>query len=401
MPTWISNLHSSKLWIILVIYIGIAIGSGTQNYLISGKPDKNGGLTMKYNNYLIFKYSSFNLAADNNLYALQVDQAKDLYKYSPAFAVLFGTFAWLPDFIGLNLWNLLNVLILFFSITFLPNLNDKQKRSILLFIAIELVTSTQNSQSNALIAGLLIFAFGLLERKRFLLATLLIVLTFYIKIFGVIAFLLFLFYYKEKLKLFKYSAFWLSIFFILPLFVVGWDQFVYLYHKWFYLLQSDHAASNGISVIGTIKMIFPGATLNNTLIVVIGFVLLVLPFLRTGNYPKYPFRILALCSILLWMVIFNHKAESATFIIAITGIAIWFFSRAFNTVNLLLLILAFVITSLSSTDLIPVDFRDRFIDPYCLKVIPCIVIWLKIILEMSFERFPIKENQLSNQSFVR
>ena len=371
----------SKLWIILLIYAAIAIGTATQNILISGKPDKNGGLTMKYNNYLIFKYSFFNLVHNKDMYKIQPGQAKDYYKYSPSFALLFGALSCLPDIIGLNIWNLLNTLVLFFSITFIINRDNNRKIMILLFILIELITSTQNSQSNALVAGLLIFSFGLLEKKKFLTATLFIVLTVYIKIFGIIAIFLFAMY-PEKWKLLKYTVIWSLLFFFLPLIVVGWNQFIFLYNSWFNLLMTDHSISTGLSVTGFIQAFIPSMTINNFLILCIGFLLFLLPLVQIRQYHHYFFRLLFLCSLLIWIVIFNHKAESPTFIIAMTGAGLWFFTQKTTTVNLVLLIIAFVLTSLSSTDIIPGSIRDDYIVPYCLKVIPCILIWLKITIDL-------------------
>ena len=43
-----------------------------------------------------------------------------------------------------------------------------------------------------------------------------------------------------------------------------------------------------------------------------------------------------------------------------------------------LLIFAFILTSLSPTDLFPRFIRNEVIVPYALKVLPCIVIWLRI-----------------------
>ena len=92
--------------------------------------------------------------------------------------------------------------------------------------------------------------------------------------------------------------------------------------------------------------------------------------------------------------IFNHMAESPTFVIAATGVAIWFFSQPIKMENLILLIFAFMLTNLATTDVYPVSIRDNYILPHALKAQPCILIWLKIVYEQTFFR----PTDLSTQS---
>ena len=94
------------------------------------------------------------------------------------------------------------------------------------------------------------------------------------------------------------------------------------------------------------------------------------------------FRYLLICSILLWIVIFNHKAESPTFIIAMTGVALWFVKSKKSSLNIILFVSAVLLTSLSPTDLFPKYLKEEFVVPYTLKAFPCILIWLKITYDM-------------------
>jgi hypothetical protein len=382
------KIRKSKFWLIFVAYLIIAITVSTQNFLIKGKHDRDGSMTSKYGNYLIFKYSYCHLIQGKDLYQKYPEVCGDLYKYSPSFALIFGIFNCFPDLIGLTLWNLINALLVFFAIASFPKINIRQQSFILLFIMIELIISIQNSQSNGLITGLLVFSFVLLERKQYLLATLCIILTFYIKVFGLIALLLFLFY-PDKKKLVIYSSFWFILLLILPVVVVSPDQLLHLYKSWFNILSDDQSVSLGLSVSGWFQSLFKSTRIDNIYMLFIGFLLLTVPLIRVREYRNFHFRLLTLCSILIWVVIFNHKAESPTFIIAMTGIAIWYFSQENSKVNLGLLIIAFIFTSLSSTDLISVTIRKDYINPYCLKVVPSILVWIKIIAEMSFRKqFP-------------
>jgi uncharacterized membrane protein YkvA (DUF1232 family) len=85
---------------------------------------------------------------------------------------------------------------------------------------------------------------------------------------------------------------------------------------------------------------------------------------------------------LIWVVIFNHKAESPTFIVAISGVALWFFSQERKTENLVLIVIAFIFTILAPTDLFPRWVRIGILKPYVVKVVPCILIWIKITYDL-------------------
>ncbi len=367
--------------IVLGIFILFALGASVQAVLegLSYNPEAGRYYTC-YNNYVIFKNSYFHLLHHKDLYKLYLDEQWDLYKYSPTFSMFFGIFAYLPDAMGLSLWNLLNALILLFAVYYLPKLSNYQKGLILITCLIELMTSMQNEQSNGLMVGLLILAFGLLEKEKYGWAVLSIVFTAYVKLFGIVGFSLFLFYPK-KWKLALYTVLWIAVLWIIPLLVVDLGQLKFLYESWGNLLLQDHAVSYGLSVMGWLHSWFGISA--DTWVLAIGSIMFCLPFVKIRAYKNLSFRLLALTSVLLWVVIFNHKAESPTFIIAMAGVCIWFYAlRERNILNLVLFITAFVLTSLSPTDIFPAYLRVHLVNPYVLKAFPCILIWGKIIYDM-------------------
>ena len=388
---------------LLGVYILLALGATLQSYF--GNPTTFNDLQYTaYNNYIIFKQSFFHLIENKDLYILYPTEHWDLYKYSPTFSLLMAPLAILPDVIGLLLWNLLNALVLFFAIKELANIQSKSTQewkgySLLgvggsLFIALEMLTSIQNEQSNALMAGLIILAFVLLEKDKIWLGTLCIVLTVFIKIFGIVAFALFL-VYPKKGKFIIASSVWMIVLTALPLLVISMEQFQILYQSWWKMLGEDHAASYGYSVMGWLQSWF-GLDVSKNVIVLLGVVLFCLPLAKIKSYSNYNFRWRLLASILIWVVIFNHKAESPTFVIAMSGVGIWYFlssvqvethkvnSSHLMSTNTILVVLAFVFTSLSPTDLFPRSLRENVVIPYVLKAVPCILIWGKIIWEMWF-----------------
>lgn len=243
-------------------------------------------------------------------------------------------------------------------------------------------------------AGLIILAFGLMERRKLFLAALCLVLTVYIKLFGLVAFSLFLFY-PEKWKSFIYTAFWFIVLFLAPLLVIDFTQLKFLYESWGKMLSQDHSASQGISVMGWLQSWF-SVTADKIVLALIGAGLFMLPFIRVYMYKEYFFRLLALSSVLIWIVIFNHKAESPTFIIAMAGVAIWYFMKKRNALDLILFISAIILTTLSPTDIFPSFLRKNFVEPYALKAVPCILIWAKIIYEMMMEK--VTENRVIGEN---
>ncbi len=377
------------------IYFLLALVATVQSYF--GSSTFNKIQYTAYNNYIIFKQSFFHLIENKDLYILYPTEHWDLYKYSPTFALLMAPLVIFPNVIGLFFWNAINAFVLFFGIKKIEDVNlQKQKLPSIAFekfkkqtpvlfgiggfVLIEMLTSIQNEQSNALIAGLIILAFAWLEKDKIWLGTLCIVLTVYIKIFGIVAFALFL-VYPKKGKFILASVVWMLVLGLLPSLFVGMEQLQLQYESWWRMLSEDHAASHGYSVMGWLKTWF-GLDVSKNVIVLLGVVLFCLPLVKFKNYTSYKFRWLLLASILLWVVIFNHKAESPTFIIAMSGVGIWYFFNEKNKLNLVLVILAFIFTSLSPTDLFPRFLRESLVKPYVLKAVPCILIWGKIIWEM-------------------
>ena len=89
---------------------------------------------------------------------------------------------------------------------------------------------------------------------------------------------------------------------------------------------------------------------------------------------------------LMWMIAFNHLSESPTFVIAMAGIGLWYFSQPGTPAHRVLLWFAFLFVSVSYSDLVPRDFRERYINPYALKALPVVVIWGVAVAELTLRR---------------
>ncbi|MBS1491285.1 MAG: DUF2029 domain-containing protein [Bacteroidetes bacterium] len=366
---------------VLVLYLLAATIATLQAYYGGEKKfDNTSLLYTHYNNFLIFKQSFFHLKGGIDLYKAYPAEYYDLYKYSPTCAFLFGFFTFIPDGLGLLIWNVLNALAVLLGVRAL-SLSLKQKNTILLFVLVELLTSLQNAQSNGLIAGLIIGAFALTENKKYVWSCLCIALTAYIKLFGFFAFALGMLY-PQRWKMAVFSVGILFVLGLLPLLVTTPSLLTEHYQSWWLALQSDYVP-NPLSLVGGLKA-WLGITVSKNAILFSGLMCFAIPFMRTKLFSSFRYRLMTLSSILVWMIVFNHKAESPTFIIAMAGIALWVVSSALTTANkMMLAVAALTFTSLSTTDLFPNFIQDYF-DTFSVKALAPVLIYGVMLYEFIF-----------------
>lgn len=360
------------------IYLIVCIAASVHLYLLPNNTF-NSNYT-HYNNYIIFKQSFWHLWTQKDLYCLHLDEQYDLFKYSPAFALFMAPFSFLPDWLGLPLWNLLNVSLFLYAVFTLPLINLKQKQLIVMLCFLECLTSIQSAQTNVLLAALFLLSFRFFEADKPYWASLLLMISVFIKLFGLIFFLLFLIY-PQKIKFIIYSFIWGFILAIIPLLIISTEHLSFLYKSWLNMLQNDHSFSNGLSLMGWMKAWF-GLEVNKIANLCIGFMILCTPFIIYTLKKTQIKRMLLLSSLLIWVIIFNHKSESPTFIIAILGVAIYAVMMPDSLIKKPLIILCVIFTSLSPTDLFPSVVRNLFVVPYVLKVVPCIFIWFHLNFEL-------------------
>ncbi len=384
---------------ILVVYIVSAIIAAVQLYSMGRHPftfpkdpypddimnhlekmnQFYGKMLTEYNNYLIFKYSYFHLLDGSNLYGLYPSCHWDYFKYSPTFALLMAPMAYLPDVVGLSIWNILNAITVYFGIRMLPFVTRTQC-VLLWFVSFELLTCLQNAQSNGLMCGLMIAAYGCMHNGKAMWATLWLVLATYIKVYGAIGFCLFLFY-PGKVRFIAYALLWTIVLGALPLVVTPFHTLVWQYHNWKDLLVADATAAVGLSVAGVLSTWF-GIVGGKAVVTVVGLLLFLVPFVRVKQYGNELFRLLMLAGMLIWVIIFNHKAESSTYIIAVAGVGIWYFAMPEAKWRTALLWFVFLFTCLSTTDIFPPFVKQHLIYPYKFKAFPCIVVWCVVFADL-------------------
>jgi hypothetical protein len=178
----------------------------------------------------------------------------------------------------------------------------------------------------------------------------------------------------------------------LPLVYYSPSGLIGLYREWKVSLFSDLKINNGVSIMGMLISIFK---LNVPVIwfQIAGlffFISTVIIIFFRKNYEQVKATFLSY--ILIWVIIFNHDSESATYIIAVTGVAIWYISSSKSLTDKILLALTFIFTVLSPTDIFPDFLFKKFVSPFALKALGPSLIWLKIQISLYFPENKLLKN---------
>lgn len=341
-------------------------------------------------NFLIFRNAFWHAINQTSLYYLYPSEHLDSYLYGPVFSIIISPFALLPIDTGAFLWVIANAAILFFAIRKLP-VSYKNQNIILLISAIEMMTCLQNMQSNCLLAALIILAFAFVKNGKDFWATLFVAVGFLVKLYGVVGIVFFLFSNNKK-KFLGSFIFWIIILFCLPMLISSPSFIVHSYGDWYHtLIKKDNTNASSlmqnISVMGMLRNLIQSQYLDLVVIFIAAWFYLI-PLFRLQQLKNKNFQLTYLCFALIGVVIFSSSAESPTYIIAMTGVAIWFvIQNPKSPLAIFLLVFALCFTSLSATDFFPRYIKLAIIRPYSLKALPCFMVWLVIAVQLLFRNF--------------
>ena len=339
--------------------------------------DEIRGAARQSGNFEIFRTASRHLVSGIDLYAKYPDEHSDRFKYSPTFALLFAPFAWMPWPLALFLWSTLNALVLFVAVE--RALPGRAGLLAMLCLLLEVLRGMQNAQSNALVAGLVILAFAALERANAWRAAAAVVLGACVKIFPLAALT---FAIPRRLAL-RTGAWALGVgagLVLLPLLIMSPATLAAQYGWWRGVELSD-AQQRWFSVMELVHR-WTGASWPNWPVQLAGTLMLVAPLaLRRDRWDNARFRFLYLCSVLLYMVLFNHQAERASYLIAFVGATLWYAGSARERWQSWMYGIAFVTIPLMSTLVPGALFRTPTATLYRLAI-PALAIWLAVQWEM-------------------
>ena len=341
----------------------------------------------RHNNFLIFRGVFWHTIQKLSLYDFYPTEYNDHNHYGPIFSLVIAPFAVVPDAIGLLFWLVVLALGMYYAVRRLP-LEEGRQIFLYWFCAHELLTALQMQQFNIAIAAIIIGSFAAIERGREVTAAFLIVLGTFVKLYGVVG-LAFFFFVKRKPRFILALIGWSVVCFVAPMLISSPEYVVGQYVEWYERLAAKNGENTfslmqNISLLGMIRKISGSASYSDLLVILPGLALFGLPYLRFGQYRHLAFRYAILSSVLLFVVLFSTGSESSTYIIPFAGIALWYATSPWKRSgwDVALLVFAFVLSSLSPSDLFPRSLREAYVLPYALKALPPTLIWLRLSYEL-------------------
>lgn len=341
----------------------------------------------KCNNFLIFKYVFWHTWNQTSLYAPYPAEYFDTNHYGPFFSLIIAPFAVVPLPIGLILWHVLMALALYVAVRKLPLAQGKQI-FIYWFCAHELLTALFMDQFNILTVALIVASYYCIEKEKDVLAACFIMIGTFVKLYGIVG-LAFFFFSKHKGKFVAALVGWAVVCFVLPMVISSPEHVFSQYLEWKDSLGAKNAENmfslhQNISLLGMVRKAAHIATYSDLWLIMPGVLSFCLPYLRFSQYKNLSFRYAYLASTLMFVVLFSTGSESSTYIIALIGVGIWYVAVPWKRSrwDIALMVFAFVLTSLSPSDLFPRFIRKTYVQPYALKALPVALIWFKLIYEM-------------------
>ncbi|MGH2643769.1 MAG: glycosyltransferase family 87 protein, partial [Chitinophagaceae bacterium] len=226
-----------------------------------------GLITFRYNNYLIFKYTFPHLIKRLPLYAHYFKEYGDISHYGPLFSIFITPFYFLPDWIGLPLWDILNAVVLWYAIQILPI--KKQHKIFIEWLAVPgLIASTLSEQFNPMAGAFILFSYIFIQREKEGASAFFIILGTAIKLYGIVG-LAFFFFSKRKKQFIGYLLLWSVVLFVLPMLFSTPGYIIHSYTGWFEALVSKNdlnmtlTSSQDVSVMGIFRRVFLNPHISN------------------------------------------------------------------------------------------------------------------------------------------
>ena len=344
------------------------------------------------NNYRIFRGVFWHTLQCTSLYAEYPLEYYDVNHYGPFFSLVVAPFALMPIPLGLVFWCIALSLTLYFAIT-RSTFSSWQQMFVLWFCSETLLTSLFMQQFNIAIAAIIIASYALIEKERDFWAAFLIVLGTFVKLYGIVG-LAFFFFSRHKGKFVLSLLFWGVVLFVAPMIISSPDYVMSQYHEWFVCLvekNGENLASEAqnISALGMVRRMLGNPEYSDLLILAPALVLFALPYLRLKQWRNEGFRMTLLASVLLFTVLFSTGSESSSYIIALSGVCVWYFAAPWQRgkADIWLLVFVFLLSSMGSSDLYPRAIKREYIQAYSLKALPCLIVWLKLCWEMMVKNY--------------
>jgi hypothetical protein len=336
-------------------------------------------------NFDVFVAAARALPRGDDLYVLR---SRDYFKYSPTFALAFSPFTLLPPVVGAPLWSAVNFGAAYVGIDRAVPADDQKRHALSVALA-GIALGTDADQTNLLIAGAILVAFDAFEHGRSALGSSLLAAAAFIKVFPALGALLALFRPRRAHSLVA-MVLAAAVLALLPLAVCTPGVLLGEYRSWLALLAWDRHA-HGWSVMSALQdgFSFGAGALGVQLV---GAVVLATPMaLGASLGTDRPWRRTAACALLSFVVLFNHRAEYASFVLPAVGLGVWLATSARSPVKTALVVLAliapgpfFARPDPSVTGVLAFLGAHRVFHP--LRVLPLFAAWIWMLADL-MQRF--------------
>lgn len=367
----------------------------------------------RHNNFDIFRYVFHNTWNGISIFSESTDGGYwDINHYGPLFAIIIAPFAVVPVWLGLLLWCTLLAAFMAWAVSRYCSEHtiDSAKGNFLfvltmLFCAHELLTALFMQQFNIAIAAIILLSFYFVEKERDEYATLFIVIGTLVKLYGIVG-LAFFFFSKHKVRFIVSFIGWTAILFCLPMIISSPEYQVNSYIEWFTCLGEKNGANvmnvaQNISLLGLVRKIGYGLTgnewwmtnFNDLWLIFAGMAVNAAGYFRVKQWKNSMFRHTVVAAVMMFVCLFSTGTESSGYIIALTGCCIWYCCCPWkrNKWDIALMAFAFILTSLSPSDLFPRTLKQEIIQPFALKALPVVLIWIKLSYELITKDYSMKK----------
>lgn len=376
-----------------------------------------------HNNYDIFRYVFYNTWNETSLYQPSTDGGYwDTNHYGPFFATIIAPFAVMPEWLGLLLWDVCLAAFLYWAVSMMCKGMPRLKTFTIWFCAHELLTALFMQQFNIAIAAIIILSYCFVEKERDEYATFFIVTGTLVKLYGIVG-LAFFFFSRHKTRFITTLLLWTAVLIAVPMAFSSPEYQFQQYVEWYQSLSGKNeenilSAAQNISIMGMITKIGYGLTeghshmlsvmhdgakpnmanwwvqsFNMLWVIGSGCLIAALGYFRTTQWKNRLFRINILATVLMFVVLFSTGSESSGYITPFIGSCIWYCCVPWQRGkwDTALLIVVFIISSMSPSDLFPAFIRRDYIQPYALKALPVTLVWLRLSFELMTKDYTEKQ----------